>query len=102
MDVTLQYFDGCPNWRLADERLRTVAAEFGLSVIYQKVETPDEAEALSFHGSPTVLVSGRDPFAGGSEPVGLACRIYDTPDGNAGSPTIEQLRAVLVSPPAAK
>lgn len=95
MDVTLQYFDGCPNWRLADERLRTVAAEFGLHVNYQKVASPEEAEALSFHGSPTILIAGRDPFAAEGVQVGLSCRIYDTPDGSAGSPTIEQLRAAM-------
>ena len=27
MDVTLLYFDDCPNWRVADDHLRTLAAE---------------------------------------------------------------------------
>lgn len=95
MCVTLQYFDGCPHWQLADERLRAVSAELGLHVTYQKVTSPEEAETLGFHGSPTILVSGRDPFAGDPEPTGMACRIYDTPDGPAGSPTVDQLRAAL-------
>lgn len=95
MEVTLLHFDGCPSWEVADERLRKLADEFGFDLSYQKVDTPEEAEALSFRGSPTILVDGRDPFAGGDDPVGLACRIYQTPDGPAGAPTVEQLREVL-------
>jgi len=31
------------------------------------------------------------------EPVGLSCRIYQTPDGAAGSPTLQQLRELMTS-----
>lgn len=95
MDVTLLYFDGCPSWRTAHERLRQLADELGFHVACRKVETPAAAEELSFRGSPTVLVDGRDPFARGDEPFGLSCRIYETPDGTAGCPTLDQLREVL-------
>ncbi len=95
MDVTLLYFDGCPNWQVADEHLRTLRAEVGFTLSLEKVETPEAAEARRFRGSPTVLVDGRDPFAGEDEPVGLSCRIYQTPEGPAGSPTLEQLRRAL-------
>lgn len=54
-----------------------------------------EAEELGFIGSPTVLVDGRDPFARGGEPVAMACRVFRTPDGLAGSPTVEQLVEAL-------
>ena len=95
MDVTLLYFDGCPSWQLADERLRTLANEFGFELTYREVENPETAEQLGFRGSPTVLIDGCDVFAEGHEPVGLSCRIYQTPQGPAGSPTLEQLREVL-------
>ena len=95
MDVTLLYFDGCPSWQTVDRRLRELADEFGFDLGYRKVDTPEAAEELSFRGSPTVLVDGRDPFAQGDEPVGLSCRIYQTPNGPAGSPTLEQLRSVV-------
>lgn len=95
MRVELRYFDGCPNWRVTEQRLRSLADELGFEVVLRRVETPDEAEALDFRGSPSVIVDGADPFATGSEPVGLACRLYDTPEGTAGSPTTEQLREVL-------
>ena len=95
MEVTLLYFDGCPSWQTTDRRLRELADEFRFDLAYREVHTPQAAEELSFRGSPTVLVDGRDPFAQGDEPPGLSCRIYQTPDGPAGSPTTDQLREVL-------
>ena len=95
MDVTLLYFDGCPSWQTTNRRLRELADEYGVDLAHREVDTPQAAEEMSFRGSPTVLVDGRDPFAQGDEPVGLSCRIYQTPDGPAGSPTLEQLRSVL-------
>lgn len=93
MDVELQYFEGCPNWRIAGERLARIAAEHpSLTVRHRIVVTPEEADAVGFRGSPTILIDGRDVFAEGDEPTGLACRVYQTPDGPAGSPTLAQLR----------
>ena len=54
-DVTLLYFDGCPSWQVADQRLRELAGELDLTVTRQKVETPEAAEQLGFRGSPTIL-----------------------------------------------
>ncbi len=95
-DVTLLYFDGCPNWEVADRRLKELQVELGFSLQHTKVETAEEAERTGFRGSPTMLVDGADPFANGDEPTGLACRVYPTPDGPQGSPTLEQLRAAIV------
>ncbi len=94
MNVTLLYFDGCPNWQAADERLQILADEFGVTIGHRRV-TPDEVERIGFRGSPTILLDGHDPFAGGDEPFGLSCRIYQTPDGRKGVPTLEQLREAL-------
>jgi len=93
--LELLYFDDCPNWQVAAERLDDVAGDRGLTVERGLVSTPEEAEAALFRGSPTILVDGQDPFASGDEPFGLACRVYRTPDGLAGSPTAEQLEAAL-------
>ena len=95
MDVTLLYFDGCPSWQTADARLAELADELHLSVNRRQVSTPEQAEEVGFRGSPTILVDGRDVFAQGHELVGLSCRVYQTPDGPAGAPTLDQLRAVL-------
>jgi hypothetical protein len=94
--VTLLYFDGCPHWQQADEYLRTLAVEIPDLVVSRRVvDTPEEAEQLGFRGSPSVLVDGLDPFADPSAPVGLSCRVYETPGGRAGLPTIDQLRDAL-------
>ena len=95
MRIELLYFDDCPNWTTADERLQEIATARGLEVERRLVTTPEEAERSRFRGSPTILVDGRDPFARGDEPFGLSCRRFQTPDGPAGSPTIEQLEAAL-------
>lgn len=98
MRVTLRYFDGCPHWRTADARLKEAlvnTGHAGVVVAYERVETPAAAERLGFVGSPTVLVDGIDPFARAGSPVGLACRVYLTPEGLAGSPTVDQLMEVL-------
>lgn len=97
MDVRLLYFDGCPNWQETDDRLREALAQEGLDLtpLYVKVETPEDADRLAFRGSPTVLVNGVDPFADAAAPVGLSCRVFQTPEGLQGAPTVEQLRSVL-------
>lgn len=96
MDVTLLYFDDCPNWKVADNRLATVARDLPDVIITRHlVDTPEEAERVRFHGSPSILVDGVDIFADADAPVGLSCRVYQTPTGPAGSPTVEQLRAAM-------
>lgn len=96
--VTLRYFDDCPHWRIAYDRLRQVLREEGLSDVEPLLElvvSPEDAERLRFVGSPTILIDGRDPFGGPEENLGMSCRVYRTPDGLAGSPTLDQLRAAL-------
>lgn len=98
MELTLMYCDGCPNWNTADRNLRVALGEAGMTtakVHHRRVESVEEAEALRFIGSPTVLIDGVDPFDDIHASVGLSCRLYWTPGGLAGTPTIEQLRAAL-------
>lgn len=94
MEITLQYFDDCPNWRVADDRLRQALSDLGRgdeAIRYQPVETPEQAEGVGFGGSPTILVDGVDPFADPGGPAGFACRVYA---GDA-APTVAQLRLAL-------
>jgi hypothetical protein len=98
MEVRLHYFDGCPDWRTMHDRLReALLAEdlANIEPILELVATPEDAERLRFVGSPTVLIDGNDPFAGGERTFGLSCRVYQMPEGLAGSPTTEQLRWAL-------
>lgn len=95
MHVTLQYFEGCPNWRIVDDRLRTLADELDLEITRQHIDTPEAAERHGFRGSPTILLDGADAFPPAEGPVGLTCRIYRTPAGPAGAPSLLQLREAL-------
>lgn len=89
------YFDECPSWRQAVDHLRVLASEFGFAVEYELVETPEDAVRQNFHGSPSIVVDGQDLFPTRTAQVGLSCRIYQTPDGAAGCPTLEQIRSAL-------
>ena len=96
MEITLQYFDGCPNWTTVERRLtELISGRPGLTLRRELVATAEHAERIGFRGSPSILVDGIDPFADPNAPVGLACRIYATPAGPAGAPTTAQLREVL-------
>lgn len=98
MKVTIQYFDGCPHWKLADERVQTVLRRLTrkyVSLEHQLIDSPEIAERVGFHGSPTILIDGRDPFATGTDPVGMTCRVYRTDEGPRGAPTVAELQRVL-------
>jgi hypothetical protein len=98
MDITLQYFDGCPNWKIAAERLAVIAAAYpGIVVTRRLVENLEDAETIGFRGSPSILVGGTDLFPDPTASVGMACRIYTTPTGLAGAPTLEQLRDAIIT-----
>jgi hypothetical protein len=98
MEVTLQYFDGCPNWETTDRHLATLAAEgMEATIAYELIDSYEVAVERGFGGSPTVLIDGVDPFTDRNPLVGLACRTYDTEFGPAGSPTLDQLRKAIAT-----
>lgn len=96
--VQLLYFDGCPSWQLARQRVLAAIDALGMQipVEYVEVTTMEEAARWGFRGSPTLLVDGEDPWSGGGEPVALACRVYSTPGGIEGSPSLADITAALV------
>ncbi|MFN8172194.1 MAG: thioredoxin family protein [Candidatus Nanopelagicales bacterium] len=92
--MELLYFDDCPNWIVAESRLTKALSITGhdhVTVERRRIESVEQARAVGFLGSPTIRIDGVDPFAFGTEQVGLSCRLFDTPAGLRGSPTIEQL-----------
>ena len=98
MRVELLYFDGCPSWEVAQDRLSEalrVLDRGDVEVVRRRVRTAEQAEELGFLGSPTIRVDDADPFASGTEQVGFACRVYATPAGLSGSPTTAQLLEIL-------
>jgi hypothetical protein len=104
MAVTLRYFGGCPNWRVADQRLKEALRRRGREneeILLERVESPADAERVRFRGSPTILIDGADPFADEAAPYGLSCRVYRTERGVEGSPSVEQLEEFLSRRPRA-
>lgn len=94
--ITLQYFDGCPNWQNTDAILAALIAEgWDATVEHELIDSYDKAVERRFPGSPTVLVDGADPFTEGDPAPALACRVYATETGPAGSPSIDQLRRAI-------
>jgi hypothetical protein len=97
MDVELLVVPHCPNEVLAYDLTRAALAELNLraSITTTVIETDDQAKARRFTGSPTFLVNGLDPFAVPGAAVGVACRVYRTPTGLAGVPSLDELREAL-------
>jgi hypothetical protein len=98
MRITIQYFEGCPHWKLAEQRLRNVLRNLppdDISLDYEVIDSLATAERLGFYGSPTILVDGLDPFATSAESIGLSCRVFMTEDGHADAPTEAQLHAAI-------
>lgn len=87
----------CPNARVLDQRLAELLAGRPDVTVTRFVITDERgAAAAGMHGSPTLLVDGRDPFAGPDTPAGLSCRIYRDADGGVtGAPPIAALRTAL-------
>ncbi len=100
MKVEVLYFEGCPTYEMATKTLRALLAEEGIeaNVELVAVNTNEEARRLRFPGSPTIRVDGCDLFpAPEREDWRLGCRVYATPEGLRGSPTVEMFREALAA-----
>lgn len=58
---------------------------------YRVLTTPGDSVGTAFAGSPTITIDGKDVFPADGGSAELACRLYLTPDGLAGLPTVDQL-----------
>lgn len=99
MRIELLYWAGCPSHPEALALLQSVLAsrEIASEIELHEVCTQAEAEALSFPGSPTIRIGGRDidPVGARAQPA-LACRVYRLRDGRPSPvPTREQLEEAL-------
>ena len=79
--VELICYGGCPNADLARANLRAALVAAGREVIWMHWDlfadwTP---EHLRRHGSPTVLVDGRDVMDGDAGGAAMACRADGAP-----------------------
>ena len=96
--VELLAVEGCAHLERAQRDLDTVLRkgiiEVPIQLIY--VSSQDDAEFLSFQGSPTIRINGEDVDPRPELSIGLGCRMYRAPDGGlVGSPPIELIRAAV-------
>lgn len=87
----------CPNGPLVEQRLaEALAGRPDVTVERRVAATAAQAGEYGMHGSPTVLIDGRDPFAGPGDGISLSCRLYRDEQGRVrGAPSTGQLRAAL-------
>lgn len=99
MRIDFLYWRECPSHPEALELLHEVLAARSVEaeVVEHEVTSDDEARRLSFPGSPTIRVDGRDvdPKGANARPA-LTCRIYHLPDGRVSPvPSREQLEGAF-------
>jgi hypothetical protein len=100
MNVTILHTEDCPNLELLLAEVRSLIDSRGdVTLTTTPVISDADAMRLGFHGSPTILIDGIDPFRGPAEPVGLSCRSYpccaDAAGRAPGYPSREKLAEVL-------
>ena len=95
--ISLLYFDGCPSWKPALENLKTAvgAEKIPAEISLVNIEDTAQAQVERFPGLPSILVNGVDLWPIEPTNYALSCRVYKTPSGMMGSPTIEMLRERL-------
>lgn len=99
MQIELLSVPDCPHLPLARQRIAEAIDRTGIpqpDLIERVINDPDEAAAAGMHGSPTILINGVDHFASGDE-ASISCRLYPTPDGVAGAPSVEDLATLITS-----
>lgn len=100
MRLELLHIDGCPNTVKAYERLKEALSCVGrgdVEVHLRVLKSATDIENTGFAGSPTITLNGTDIFPAARPQASLACRIYMTPDGFDGLPTVDQLAEALTS-----
>lgn len=81
VEIEIQYFEGCPNSdefiSIVKKALERIGGNYDFREVL--VESNEQARAIGFRGSPTLLIDGRD-FENKESPAspGLNCRIYPT------------------------
>ena len=94
MIVEILAIDECGNADAALDRVRVAFDRVGrgdVPVEIRWIRTRADAASTPFAGSPTIAVDGVDLFPSDGRTIDLACRVYSTPNGLAGLPTVDQI-----------
>jgi hypothetical protein len=96
-ELTVLAVPDCPNASVLQQRLAgLVAGRPGVTVTRRDITDLADAVRWGMHGSPTLLIDGRDPFAVPGTAPAVACRLYPAENGRLeGAPAVSALRQVL-------
>jgi hypothetical protein len=91
MKIVVLYFEDCPSWQTGVENLHAALERDGLncSVDLVKIQDDEDAQRCSFLGSPSFQSNGVDLWPQNREDYAMSCRMYQTPEGFRGWPTVE-------------
>ncbi len=83
VDAELLVVAECPHEQPALELFRRVLDDTGHpdEIRIGVIRTEDEAARRGFHGSPTFLINGVDPFPESGADPAVACRVYPSRNG---------------------
>jgi hypothetical protein len=97
MKIELLYFNGCPSWQAGLENLKSALKREGIEAQVELVKVEDDEDALRFKflGSPSFRVNGMELWPEVREVYALSCRVYPSPEGIKGWPTVAMLRQQL-------
>ena len=98
LDVQVLTVTDCPHRDLTMDRVRQALDRVGarrVRVTERVIDDPADAVVAGMHGSPTVLIGGRDPFGAGQVEASVSCRLYPTAAGFDGAPGVTDLIAAL-------
>ena len=100
MRIELLHIVDCPNTAKALELVETALAALGrddVPVHLRRIKSAADTAGTGIAGSPTITADGADIFPDGAPSSDLACRIYATPGGHAGVPTVDQFMEALTN-----
>jgi hypothetical protein len=98
--IELLYLMAVPPGKIALKNLETALQEENIiasSWKTIKITDDEDATRLKFLGSPHFRVDGKDLWHEVRETFSMSCRVYSTPEGIKGFPTINMLREQLGS-----
>lgn len=100
VEIEVLSVSDCPNRATAVVRLRQALEVIGepSAITEQVIDDPDQAREAGMHGSPTILLDGRDTFALPGTETSVSCRLYPSATGLEGAPSVEELISAMSTP----
>lgn len=93
MKIELLHIAECPSWSSCLKNIRHALIDLDddSKVNVYLLDASDKEGFSRFHGSPTILVDGQDIFPIDDYDGALSCRVYSTPEGRRGMPSVDQI-----------